>query len=172
MGELEEMLNETTLTNDAQPMNAEVEVNVIKEESQEEQVLKNEIKVESEHKNLYLLKEAEDDAFRTLGIYLDNDFERELADDIELLEQVKERIETKKAEIKKFIEDNQLASFKTNLLNIKYVSATTTTSIDSARLKKEMPEIAAKYSKVGARSSSVSIDILEMPKLAEEIIDL
>ena len=90
-------------------------------------------------------------------VHLDKEFEQDLYDCLIQLDMLNESIAEKKNEIKKFIEDNNLGSFKTELLNVTYTSATTTTSIDSTRLKKELPDIAAKYSKVGAKSSSVAI---------------
>ena len=105
-------------------------------------------------------------------VRLENKFEVELANDIELLEQVKARIDAKKEKIKQFIEENNLGSFKTDLLIVKYVSATTTTSIDSAKLKKELPDIAAKYSKVSARSSSVSIGLQDTPATVTDILKI
>ena len=125
-------------------------------------------KVESTSGNIYMLKESTG----LNDIYFKNDYEKELVADLKLLEQVKARIEAKKDEIKKFIEENDLASFKTNLLQVKYTSATTTTTIDTTKLKKEMPEIAAKYSKVGTRSSSLSFELLDMPVIAKDMFQL
>lgn len=105
----------------------------------------------------------------TNDIRFDNSYECSLLDDLRLLEEVKARIEAKKEEIKAFIETNNKGSFRTELLNIKYSSATTTTTIDTTRLKKEMPEIAAKYSKVGTRKSSISIELKEADTLTSDI---
>lgn len=111
-------------------------------------------RVESDQKHIWMvLKEGE-----TLGtIGLDKAFEKELAEELLELEALKERVEAKKEEILGFLDKNHPKSFETNMLVVKYTSATTQTSIDSARLKKEMPEIAAKYSKTSPKKSSISI---------------
>jgi len=92
-------------------------------------------------------------------VALDEEFEKELVADLKAFEELKARIEAKKAEIKEFLDKTTKKSFATDLIKVKYVSATTQTSIDSTRLKAEMPEIAAKYSKTVAKSSSVSISV-------------
>lgn len=103
---------------------------------------------------------------------LDEKFETDLANDLKLLAEIKERIDTKEGIIKKFIEKNGLGSFKTNILNVKYKSATTTTTIDTKRFKSELPELAAKYSTVGSRSSSLSVEVLDTPILAKGLLEL
>lgn len=95
------------------------------------------------------------------NIKLDESYEKELHDMIIQEKELSEKIAKRKEEIKAFIEDNRLGSFETNLLVIKYTSATTATTLDTTRLKKEKPEIAAEYSKVSARSSSISINPID-----------
>ena len=112
--------------------------------------------IEKEHKDNIYLSESLADAKE---ICLSNTFEKELADEIKQFNKLKESIDAKKTEIKSFIEFYKLGSFKTDLLEIKYTSATTTTSIDSTKLKKELPDVAAKYSKVSAKSSSISVSV-------------
>lgn len=126
-------------------------------------------KVVNETGEIYYLQES---ANGEKKVYLEDKYETSFAEDLKLLAEVQARVAAKKEQIKKFIEDNGLASFKTNILNIKYTSATTTTSIDTTRLKREMPELAAQYSKVSSRASSVSVDFIETPKLAENLIQL
>ena len=92
------------------------------------------------------------------NIKLDKLYEKELYDIIIQEKKLSEKIAKRKEEIKAFIEENKLGSFETNLLTVKYTSATTTTTLDTTRLKKEKPELAAEYSKVSARSSSISIN--------------
>ena len=104
-----------------------------------------------------------------LGVCLNKDYEESLVADLKMLGLLQNRIDAKKEEIKAFIETNKLGGFSTNLLKVKYTSATTTTTIDSARLKKEQPELAAEYSKVGCRKSSVSF---ELQDVAKDVIDL
>lgn len=95
------------------------------------------------------------------NVKLDELYEKELHDMIIQEKKLSEKIAKRKEEIKAFIEENKLGSFETNLLTVKYTSATTTTTLDTTRLKKEKPELAAKYSKVSARSSSISINPID-----------
>ena len=89
----------------------------------------------------------------------DDDYEAELVKDLQLLESITERINKKKTEIKDFIETNKFGSFKTAKVQVKYTSATTTTTIDTKLLKSEYPDIAAKCSRVGSKASSISVSI-------------
>ena len=49
--------------------------------------------------------------------------------------------------------------FENDILKITYVEPTTRTSIDSARLKKELPAVAEKYSKISQVKGSVRIEV-------------
>ena len=138
--DLNELLNQTITEETPEAVQIELEPKV-------------EVK-ESEDKNIFLILN-ESTGEQKVGF--NNVYELELANDLEILEAVQERINKKKEEIKAFIESNKLGSFKTDKLIVNYTSATTTTSIDTTKLKKELPDIAATYSKVSARSSSVSI---------------
>ena len=147
----------------------EIDISALINESKETQEKLNSLNetISNEYSKLIENEKNEDDIYLVESltdgkeICLGKEFEQELADSIIQFNMLKESIDEKKKTIREFIENNKMGSFKTNLLDIKYISATTTTSIDSTRLKKEMPEIAAKYSKVGARSSSVSIGLIE-----------
>lgn len=86
------------------------------------------------------------------------DYEKELYNDLITLAEIQSRIDEKKTYIKSFIEANKTGSFKTKLLKVSYTSATTSTSIDTKLLKEELPDIAAKYSKTSARSSSIKVE--------------
>ena len=120
---------------------------------EEKQITLNEIETAEEGKNIWV------DSEEPFELHLAELYETELANDLKLLEEVKARVAAKTDEIKKFIEDNSLGSFKTELLNAKYVSATTQTSIDSAMLKAKYPQIAAECSKTVPKSSSLSIKL-------------
>ena len=50
-------------------------------------------------------------------------------------------------------------SFETEEIKFTYVAPTTRTTIDSAKLKKDMPDVAAKYSKTSNVSASVKITV-------------
>lgn len=87
-----------------------------------------------------------------------DDYEKELYNDLITLAEIQSRVDEKKAYIKSFVEANKTGSFKTKLLKVSYTSATTSTSIDTKLLKAELPDIAAKYSKTSARSSSIKVE--------------
>lgn len=123
-------------------------------------------KVESEQKHIYMLINEADEKKEPI-VKLDKAFEKELAEELLKLEALKERVEAKKEEILGFLDKNHPKGFETNMLVVKYTSATTQTSIDSTRLKKEMPEIAAKYSKTSPKKSSISINKADRVKVEE-----
>ena len=50
-------------------------------------------------------------------------------------------------------------TFETEEIKFTYVAPTTRTTIDSAKLKKDMPDVAAKYSKTSKVSASVKITV-------------
>ncbi len=79
-----------------------------------------------------------------------------------MLQQKKELEEQEKAVRKQLVDAMDaygIKSFENNLLKITYVAPTTRTSIDSKALKKEMPDIAEKYSKTSNVSASVKITL-------------
>jgi len=98
----------------------------------------------------------------TNNITIDEEVEKIIKDLLIENDRISEELKKYKEEIKSFIEDNSTGSFKTNLLDIKYTSATTTTTIDTAKLKSKYAKIAAECSKVGTKASSVSLKPLEI----------
>lgn len=64
-----------------------------------------------------------------------------------------------KEEIKEAMEKNNVTSLEFGELKIKYRSASTRTSIDSKRLKEELPDIYEEYSKTSEVASSISISV-------------
>lgn len=70
-------------------------------------------------------------------------------------EQEKAMREQLKAVMKKY----GVKSFDTPEVKFTYIAPTNRTTIDSAKLKKEMPEVAAKYSKSSPVSDSVKIEV-------------
>lgn len=78
-----------------------------------------------------------------------------------LVARLSEQMDDAKSIIKRFIEEHNLGSFESNGLAVKYSSATTTTTLDSAKLKSKYPDIAAECSKVSARKSSISLKEVE-----------
>lgn len=59
--------------------------------------------------------------------------------------------------IKQYVETHNTGSFESNGMAVKYTNATTSTTIDTAKLKSTYPDIAADCSKVSSRASSISI---------------
>lgn len=64
-----------------------------------------------------------------------------------------------KGQLIKAMEKHGVKKFENDLVRFTYVAPTTRTSIDSARLKKEHPEIAEAYQKTSKVSSSVRITV-------------
>lgn len=62
-------------------------------------------------------------------------------------------------QLEKAMNECGVKKFENELLSITYVGATTRTSIDSKALKKDLPEIAEKYSKVSNVKSSIKITV-------------
>lgn len=50
-------------------------------------------------------------------------------------------------------------SFETDTIRLKYVAPTTRTAIDTTKLKKDLPDIAERYTKTSAVSASVRITV-------------
>ena len=57
------------------------------------------------------------------------------------------------------MEQHNIKSFSNELIKVTYVAPTTRTSIDSAKLKKEHPEIAEAYQKISNVKASVKIEV-------------
>lgn len=64
-----------------------------------------------------------------------------------------------KEKLQKAMEVHGIKKFESDILNITYVAATTATSIDSPKLKKKYPDIAAECSKVSNKSAYVKVVI-------------
>lgn len=78
-------------------------------------------------------------------------------------ETAKKEAEARIAEIKtammKAMEENAVKTFETERVKVTYVLPSERTTIDSARMKKEMPEIAEKFSKTTKTAASLRITI-------------
>lgn len=66
-----------------------------------------------------------------------------------------------RAQLMQAMEANGVNSFENENIKITYVAPTTRTAIDSAKLKKELPEIAEKYSKTSNVKASLRITLKE-----------
>lgn len=64
-----------------------------------------------------------------------------------------------KEKLQKAMEDYGIKKFESDVLNITYVAATTSTTIDSPKLKKKYPDIAEECSKVSNKSAYVKVVI-------------
>lgn len=66
------------------------------------------------------------------------------------------------------MEKNGVKSFENEKLKITYIAPNTRESIDTTKLKKELPEIAEKYKKCIATKASVRITLREQKEIANE----
>lgn len=84
---------------------------------------------------------------------------REIAE----LDRMKKQLEAKdkvvRQELQEAMDKYGIKKFENDILKITYVEPTTRTSIDSAKLKKELPAIAEKYTKVSQVKGSVRIEV-------------
>jgi uncharacterized protein YpuA (DUF1002 family) len=62
-------------------------------------------------------------------------------------------------QLEKVMGEYGITSFENDLLKVTYVAPTTRTTIDSAKLKKELPAVAEKYSKTSQVKGSVRIEV-------------
>jgi len=62
-------------------------------------------------------------------------------------------------QLEKVMGECGIKSFENDLVKITYVEPTTRESIDSAKLKKELPDVAAKYTKTSNVKGSVRISV-------------
>lgn len=69
------------------------------------------------------------------------------------------RMNEVKEAILKAMEKNSVKSFENDSLKITYVAPVTKTTLDSARLKKELPDVAEKYSKTSEQKASIRITV-------------
>jgi len=72
---------------------------------------------------------------------------------------LEDRDKAVRAELQKAMDEFGIKQFENDLLKVTYVEPTTRTTIDSARLKKELPAVAEKYSKVSQVKGSVRIEV-------------
>ena len=75
--------------------------------------------------------------------------------------QAEERLNDIKESILSAMEENGVKSFENDYFKITYIAPIEKTTIDSARLKKELPEIAGQYSKTSTQKASVRITLKE-----------
>jgi len=84
---------------------------------------------------------------------------KQIADIITTKKKLEEQEAELKAKLKEAMEKYNIKKFESGILNITYVAETTKTSIDSAKLKKKYPEIAAECSKTSKTSAYVKVTV-------------
>lgn len=72
---------------------------------------------------------------------------------------LEEQEKSMKEKLQAAMEANGIKSFNNDVIKLTYVSATTTSSIDSAKLKKKYPQIAEECSKTSNKSAYVKIEV-------------
>lgn len=66
-----------------------------------------------------------------------------------------------KDQLKKAMEEYGVKKFESDILNITYIAETTSTSVDSAKLKKLYPKIAEECSKTSKKSAYIKVEVKE-----------
>ena len=76
----------------------------------------------------------------------------------------RKEIEEQEAEVKVKLQEAMEAcgikKFSSDVLNITYIAATTSVSVDSTKLKKKYPEIAAECSKTSNKKAYIKIEVI------------
>jgi len=82
---------------------------------------------------------------------------QKIADIVTAKKKLEEQEKELKEKLKEAMEKCNIKKFESDILDITYVAETTSTSIDSAKLKKKYPDIAAECSKTSKRSAYVKV---------------
>lgn len=82
---------------------------------------------------------------------------QKIADIVTAKKKLEEQEKELKEKLKEAMEKCNIKKFESDILNITYVAESTKTSIDSAKLKKKYPEIAAECSKTSKTSAYVKV---------------
>ena len=72
---------------------------------------------------------------------------------------IKEKQDILKVNILEAMEKYGLTKWDNEVMTISYIAPTTRSSIDSAKLKKELPDVAAKYTKTSNVKSSIRVKL-------------
>lgn len=84
---------------------------------------------------------------------------KKIASVVNMKKQCEEQEKELKDQLKKAMEEYGVKKFESDVLNITYVAETTSTSIDSTKLKKLHPDIAKECSKVSKKSSYIKVEV-------------
>lgn len=83
----------------------------------------------------------------------------QIVDLVTAKKQIEEQEKNLKDQLKDAMEKHGIKKFESDVLNITYVAATNSTSIDSTKLKKKYPDIASECSKVSAKSAYIKVEV-------------
>ena len=79
------------------------------------------------------------------------------------LDRMKKELDAKdkvlRQELQKFMDQYNIKKFENDFLKVTYVAPTTKATIDTKKLKEELPAVAEKYTKVSQVKGSVRIDV-------------
>lgn len=84
---------------------------------------------------------------------------QKIADIVTTKKQLEAQEKELKEKLKEAMEKYNIKKFESDILNITYVAESTKTSIDSAKLKKKYPDIAAECSKTSKKSAYVKVTV-------------
>ena len=84
---------------------------------------------------------------------------KRITDLIQMKKQLDEQEKELKATLVKAMENYGVKSFENDIIRMTYVAPTTRSTIDSARLKKDHPDIVAEYTKVSDVAASVRVTL-------------
>ena len=73
--------------------------------------------------------------------------------------QIEEQEKTMKEKLLEAMEKHGVTKFDNEIIKVTYFAPSTTSSIDSTKLKKEQPEIAKKYTKISDKKSYIKIEV-------------
>lgn len=79
------------------------------------------------------------------------------------LEQQKSALEEKSKVVREQLRDAMekygVMGFENEVIKVKYIASTTVKTLDTTRIKKELPEVAEKYTKTSTKSAYVTIKV-------------
>lgn len=84
---------------------------------------------------------------------------QQIATVVKMKKQCEDQEKELKDKLKQAMERFGVKKFESDILNITYVAPSTSTSIDSAKLKKNYPEIAAECFKTSKKSSYIKVEV-------------
>jgi len=84
---------------------------------------------------------------------------KEIANIVVQKKQLEDQEKELKEKLQEAMEKHGVKKFESDVLNITYVAASTSTSIDSPKLKKKYPDIAAECSKTSNRKAYVKVSV-------------